>query len=194
MADDDEEHYYGNDQIDDNLAITKGYFDQSKLMPIDDICEPIDEIELFIITASDVIKDGKKQACKDIFNQIRCFFALKAYDANLVMGEMKAADHAIKMKDTYEDLVNNLPLVSDYNELFFSKWPGGKLPDKYKIWIDDLFKDGPGSDEKLEAYIAKNASKYRTATKEVKLKVYFGSELLKDAKEGASIIKTQHNR
>eukprot|EP01037_Dinobryon_pediforme_P018622 gene18622-18913_t len=105
----------------------------------------------------------------------------KALRANL------AADHAIKMKDTYEDLVNNLPLVSDYNELFFSKWPGGKLPDKYKIWIDDLFKDGPGSDEKLEAYIAKNASKYRTATKEVKLKVYFGSELLKDAKEGAEL-------
>ena len=174
------------DQMSDKHR-TKGYYDKRNQ-------KSIDEIELFIRTASEIIKEGEKQACESIYNQIRCFFALKAYDAKLVVGDMKAADHAIEMADTYEDLVNNLPIVSDYDDIFFSKWPEGRLPDKYIDYIDELYNDGPGSDEKLDDYIAKNASIYNASDKETKLKVYFGAELLKVAKEATSVIKTQHNR
>ena len=144
-----------------NYAIAKNFFNFDGIGPIESDVVVVDEVELFVCTARAAIASGKKAVINDIFNQIFCFFAVMAYQANLTAGEMKAADHGLVMTTTYTDLVSNLHLKEDWHELFFSKWPGDDLPQEYKTWADEKYNHAKnGKDAALQAWVEKDASKY----------------------------------
>lgn len=190
-----------NEEIDNPLAVSKSYYDTQPLGAIEDNIEAVDEIQLFINTAINVLTTSRyKNRINDICKQIYCFFAMIAYNANLGVGEMKAADHALKMHITYSDLVTNLALKEDWIEVFFSKWPKSELPIQYLDWADNKFRSGPKAigkktkEEALDAWINKEAKKYASSSSEVKLKVYFGAQLIDTAVKAAGVIKAHHNR
>ena len=178
-----------------SYAITKNFFDFEGIGPIDGNVVVVDEIESFVCTTRAIIASGKKAPLNDIFNQIFNFFAVLAFDANLTAGDMKAADHGLAMTTSYSDIVNNLSMKEDWHNIFFSKWPDDKLPQEYLTWADEVFRHGKsGKDADLNKWIDKEASKYSSASKEIKLKVYFGHLLIVDAKKAVGKIKMFHNR
>lgn len=128
---------------------------------------------------------------------------MMAYNANLSVGEMRYADHAIKVATTYTDLMANLHLKEDWTEVFFSKWPQSTLPADYLIWAEKKAATGPKTtgtakekDDALNAWIKKEAKKYDTATttKDTKLKVFFGVGLIETAVKACGFIKQHLNR
>ena len=193
-----------NDAFDDDdglepnstLAISKNFFNFESMGPIESNVPVTDEIQSFIdVTMAATIIGAKKSVVNDLFGQIHNFFAVMAYNANLTSGEMRAADHGLLMTNTYTDLLSNLHMKEDFNEHFFSKWPDKKLPARYKIWCDDIFAQGKSNkDTALNSWIDKEASKYSSSSKDVKLKVYFGATLIADAIKAIGKIKAFHNR
>ena len=169
-------------EIASNLAISKNFFNFEGIGAIESDVAVIDEVQSFVDTCTFAITTTKKGLINDIFKQIFAFFALKCYDMNLTSGEMRTADYGLKMAGTYLDLIGNLPMVEDYQGHFYSKWPRGELPEEYKHWADEKFNHGKnGKDEGLDSWIANNADKYSGASKDIKLKVYFGDQVIKTA-------------
>jgi len=108
---------------------------------------------------------------------------------------MKSADHALLMTTTYTDLVSNLSIMESYREIFFRHWPDGQIPQKYLNWAGEKFNHAKnGKEEGLNAWIAKEASKFTSSSKDTKLKVYFGAQLIKEAHDAIAKIKQFHNR
>jgi hypothetical protein len=172
----------GKEQEDGEFAISRNYFDFEGIGPIESDVEPCDEVQAFCDLVKDTLYHGKKRALNDMFNQILTFYAVKAYDVNLSAGEMKVSDYALKMVATYKDLVDNLSLMDDFRDVFFSKWSNSKLPDDYAAWVQVKFENGKnGKEDALNAWVAKEAPRYASDSKEVKLKLYFGILLIQKA-------------
>jgi len=182
-------------EISGSYAISKNYFNFEGIGPIESDIPVVDEVESFCSTMKSAFQVGKKALLNDMFNQIFNFFAVMSYQANLTSGEMKAADHGLTMANTYMDLVSNLSMKEDYHEIFYKHWPGDEIPQEYRTWADDMFNHGKnGKDADLNKWIDKEASKYSSANRETKLKVYFGSTLINDAVKAVGKIKQFHNR
>jgi hypothetical protein len=121
-----------------------------RMGPIDSDTQVIDEVQSFIDAVMDTIRNGTKQKINEIFGQILQFYATMAYEANYVLGEMKVADQALVMVSTYQSLVQNLHLKEGYSDVFFTKWPGGTLPEEYLSWVERKYEHGvKGKDEPL---------------------------------------------
>jgi hypothetical protein len=166
-----------------------------KIGPIDSDVPVVDELQSFIEAVMDCIRNGKKQTFNDTFGQILQFYASMAYEANYVLGEMKAADHALVMTATYQELVQNLHLKEGYRDVFFSKWHDGVLPEEYLLWVDQKYENGKGGKEAaLNEWVVREAPKHVSASKETKLKLYFGSTLINLAQEAFRVIRKYHNR
>jgi RNase P subunit RPR2 len=177
------------------IAISKNFFDFENIGPIDSDVPVIDEVQSFVDVVMDCIMNGRKQAFNELFGQILQVFASVAYEAVYTIGEMKAAEHALVMFTTYQDLLRNLHLKDGYAEAFFRKWPGGVLPEEFYAWADNKFANGKnGKEESLNEWINKEAPKHASASKETKLQLYFGNMLINSAQEAFRVIKKYHNR
>jgi hypothetical protein len=108
---------------------------------------------------------------------------------------LKQSDLALRMVSIYQDIFMNLSLKEDYQEVFFKKWPNAKLPEEYQNWVDLKFAHGKnGTAEGLNGWVAKEFSKYKTATEDIKLRLLFGATLLQLAAEARRNIQMFHNR
>jgi hypothetical protein len=153
-----------------SLAISKHYFDSEGIGPIDSDVPVVDEVEAFCKLVIESIAYGKKTVSNDLFTQILQFYALLAYEANALAGDLKQADLALRMVSIYQDIALNLNLKEDYQEVFFKKWPNAKLPEEYLNWVDLKFAHGKnGTAEGLNAWVAKEFGKYKTAADDIKL-------------------------
>jgi hypothetical protein len=163
-----------------NLAISKHYFTLEGIGPIDSDVPVVDEVQAFCNLLIDSIAYHKKRSShNDMFIQILQFYALLAYEANALAGDLKHADLALRMTALYQDLMQNLHLKEEYQEVFFKKWPNGKLPDAYINWVDAKFAAAKnGTIEALNAWTAKEFPKHKSATEDVKRKLHFGVYLL----------------
>ena len=177
-----------------NYAIAKNFFNFEPLGPIDADVEVVDEIESFVQTFNTVKLAKNKNPFNALCHQILNFFAMKAFDANLSGPEMKIADYAILMVDTYRDIVENLSKETAYKEIFFNKWlPDKALPTAYTTWVEEIYNKGPQNSD-LNKWIDKHAQKFSRSTKEEKLKVAFGGKLINEAQTAKGQIQAHHNR
>lgn len=183
------------DQALQPTAISRNFFDFEGIGEIEGDVPIVDEVKAYCDLVMETIFQGKKAIQNEMFGQIFMFFAVKAYDVNLSGGEMKISEYALKMVATYQDLLENLPLKVDFIDVFFSKWPGGQIPEEYKAWAQQKFTYGKnGKDDALNAWVTKEAPKYALESKEIKLKLYFGAQLIQKASDAISTIKMFHNR
>jgi len=151
-----------NDAGASNYAITKNFFNFEGIGPIEGDVEDIDEVQLFCQTAGDASQ------INDICKQIFAFVAVKAYDANLTAGEMKASEHGLVMTSTYQELVSNLPMMEDFHEVFYKYWPGSdhELPHAFKDWSDAKFtKAKNGTDAGLNDWVSKTTTLFFVSLK-----------------------------
>jgi hypothetical protein len=191
----EEEEADFNENDSSDIFVSKNCFDMERMGPIDSDTPVIDEIQSFIDAVMDTIRNGTKQKLNEMFGQILQFYATLAYEAVYVLGEMKVADHALVMVSTYQSLVQNLHMKEGYNDVFFSKWPGGTLPEEYLSWVDQKYEHGvKGKDESLNIWIQKEAPKHVAAPKDTKLKLHFGYTLMSLAQEAFRDIRKFHNR
>jgi hypothetical protein len=166
----DDSKIENDDENGTNLALSKTYFDFEGIGPIESDVEPVDELKEFCNLVIESINTRKKSIQNDLFGQILTFYAVLSYEANSENEELKAKDQYLTMVSVYQDLVNNLHKKENYRAIFYTHWPGGQLPDEYKAWVQLKFNNCKnGNDDSLNAWIAKEAGKFTSATKEVYL-------------------------
>ena len=125
------------ENCDVDLIISKGYFDTEGIGPIDSDVPVVDEIQnICDLIMDNIAYSKKKNTTNDLFQQILQFYALLAYEANALAGDLKHVDLVLRMTAVYQDIAHNLPLKEEYQEVFFRKWPNGKLPDAYVNWVE----------------------------------------------------------
>ena len=123
-----------------NLAISKVSFSTEGIGPLDSDVPVVDEIQAFCnLVLESIAYSKKKNNANSLFVQILQFYALLAYEANSLAGDMKGADLALRMTAVYQGMALNLHLKEEYLEVFFRKWPNGKLLDAYMNWVDSKF-------------------------------------------------------
>ena len=101
-----------NEEICDvELIISKGYFDTEGIGPIDSDVPVVDEVQNICNLIMDNIAYAKKKnSTNDLFQQILQFYALLAYEANALAGDLKHVDLVLRMTAVYQDIAHNLPL------------------------------------------------------------------------------------
>jgi hypothetical protein len=176
------------DAVDGDGILSKNFYTFEKIVDIDGDFPDHDEMDFLVALVMKDLKGTAVRAKSKAFKQIQSFVAILCWDKVLKGKQEKQADLCLLMETHYRGAMTSLLLIEDYKKYIFNKFlPNKNFPDEYNKQADTVFTLGPCKGKKFVAstlndWIKKHAKKYVSSDQNTKLRVYWGHQLIVQAK------------